>query len=152
MTLVHLSKLFGRDMKARGLGWILQVSSIDAFQPPPPYATYAAAKSFVLNFTEALSYELLASGVKVSALSPGVTATELLEVSGQKGSLYQRVMMMSSAAVVRVGIRGMLRGTPSVIPGLMKTLGAFMMRFTPRRFATTTSPRQRQLHVGIGLS
>jgi len=79
--------------------------------------------------------------VKVSALSPGVTATELLEVSGQKGSLYQRVMMMSSAAVVRVGIRGMLRGTPSVIPGLMKTLGAFMMRFTPRRLQAAIAHR-----------
>src|SRR4030095_3055339 len=55
---VHLTKLFARGMVARGRGWILQVASIGAYQPSPTYATYSAAKAFVLSFGEAFSFEL----------------------------------------------------------------------------------------------
>jgi len=50
IALVHLTKLFVRDMVARNLGYVLLVSSIGAYQPSPTYATYSAAKSFVLYF------------------------------------------------------------------------------------------------------
>jgi short-subunit dehydrogenase len=53
-----------------------------AYQPSPLYASYSAAKSFLLNFTEALSYGLGGTGVHATALSPGVVATESLQVAG----------------------------------------------------------------------
>jgi short-subunit dehydrogenase len=133
LAVVHLSKLFGAEMVRRGRGWILQVASIGAYQPTPSYATYSAAKAFVLSFGEALAFELRKTGVKVTVVSPGVTRTEFLQVSGQKPTLYQRTAMMESADVARAGIRALLRGKPSTVPGFVNKVPAFLMRFTPRR-------------------
>jgi hypothetical protein len=135
LALVHLTKLYGQDMAAHRRGWILQVASIGAFQPSPTYASYSAAKAFVLSFGEAIAYELRASGVKVSVLSPGVTETEFLEVAGQKRTLYQRLAMMDSPSVARGGIEAMLRGRTSHVPGIINKVPAFLMRFTPRQLA-----------------
>lgn len=141
VALMQLTKLFAADMLARGSGWILQVSSIGAYQPSPTYAAYSAAKSFVLFFGEALNYELRNSGVGVTVLSPGVTATDFLKVAGQKASLYQRLLMMQAPEVVRVGIKAMLKRRPSVIAGRLNALIAWTTRFTPRRWTAAIAYR-----------
>jgi short-subunit dehydrogenase len=74
-ALVGLSHRLGSRMAARGRGGIINVSSNAAFQPLPHMATYGAAKTFVLHFTEALALELKARGVQVMAVCPGPTAT-----------------------------------------------------------------------------
>jgi short-subunit dehydrogenase len=134
-ALVHMTKLFLPPMLARGDGRILQVSSIGAFQPSPTYGTYAAAKSFVLSFGEALNHELRGTGVSCTVVCPGVTATEFLQVAGQSPTLYQRVMMMRSQDVVRAAVRAKLARRSSVVPGLGNALTAFAMRFIPRSWA-----------------
>ena len=63
LVLTTLTYHFGRAMRARGRGRILQVSSVAAFQPSPYYSAYAATKAYVLFLSEALSYELSGSGV-----------------------------------------------------------------------------------------
>jgi uncharacterized protein len=133
VALVHLTKLYVKDMLARDAGYILQVSSIGAYQPSPTYGTYSAAKSFVLSFGEALNYELRKSNVKVSVLSPGVTETEFLDVAGQKRTLFQRMSIMPSRPVAEIGIEAMLRGKPSKVAGVMNALTAWSLRFMPRR-------------------
>lgn len=139
LTLVDLSKRFARDMRSRGFGRILQVASIGAYQPTPTYASYSAAKAFVLSYGEALDYELRGTGVTCTVVSPGVTATEFLAVSGQKPTLYQRLFMMQSEDVARIGIKAMLRGRRSIIPGVLNTLVAWSMRFVPRSLQATSA-------------
>jgi short-subunit dehydrogenase len=140
LTPVHLCKLFAPDMRARGRGWILNVASIGAYQPSPTYASYSAAKSYVLYFTEALNYELKDTGVSATALSPGITRTEFLEVAGQEPSTYQKLTMMESEEVTRIGLAAMLKGTPSVVPGWANKLTAFTaQRLLPRRLAAWTA-------------
>jgi short-subunit dehydrogenase len=136
ITLVHLTKLFVRDMTARSYGYVLHVASIGAYQPSPLYASYSAAKSFVLNFGEALNYELRGTNVKSTVISPGITATEFLKVSGQKPTLYQRLTLMTSESVARIGIKALLRGRPSIVPGLLNAATAWSNRLMPRRMAT----------------
>lgn len=135
VALVHMTKLFVRDMVERNFGYVLQVASIGAYQPTPTYACYGAAKAFVLSFGEALAYELRRTRVRVTVISPGVTRTEFLQVAGQKPTLYQRLSMMESPAVARAGVRAMLRGRPSVIPGLINALPVWSLRLMPRRTA-----------------
>jgi len=141
VALAHLTKLFTKDMLSRNFGFILQVASIGAYQPSPTYASYSAAKSYVLHFGEALDYELRNTGVSCTVLSPGITATEFLEVSGQQASLYQRLAVMQSAEVARIGIESMLKRKPSVVPGRLNAATIFLNRLLPRRLSAAISYR-----------
>lgn len=141
LALVHLTKLFAADMASRRFGFVLQVASIGAYQATPSYATYAAAKAFVLSFGEALAEELRASNVRCTVLSPGVTATEFLQVSGQTPTAYQRLAMMESPDVVRIGLKAMLAGRASLVPGRVNALMAWGNRLMPRRISAIVAGR-----------
>lgn len=145
VALTQLTKLFAREMVQRGFGYVLQVASIGAYQPSPGYAAYSAAKSYVLSFSEALNYELKGTGVSCTAVSPGVTATEFLQVSGQKTSLYQRALMMQSADVARLGVKAMLKRRSSIITGFLNWLIAMSVRFTPRPIVLWSTDRAMRL-------
>jgi uncharacterized protein len=134
VAVAHLTRLFATDMIARGGGYILLVSSIGGYQPTPTYAIYSAAKAFVLLFGEALNFELKRKNVKVSVLSPGVTATEFLEVAGQQKTLYQRLTMMQAPQAVREGLDALFRGKPSVVAGLLNAFITWTTGLMPRRF------------------
>ncbi|HUS25615.1 MAG TPA: SDR family oxidoreductase [Candidatus Binatia bacterium] len=131
VALTQFSKLFGRDMRTRGFGYLLQVASIGAFQPSPTYAAYSAAKSYVRSFSQALNFELRGSGVSSTVICPGVTATEFLQVSGQKQTWFHRMTMMTSAEVAAAGIRAMLARKYAIVPGFMNWLTALFTNVTP---------------------
>lgn len=141
ITLVHLTKLFLQGMVARNFGYVLHVSSIGAYQPTPLYASYSAAKSFVLSFGEAVNYELRKTNVRCTVVSPGVTATEFLKVAGQQPTLYQRLAMMPSADVARIGVESMLKGRASVVPGRLNAITAWSNRLIPRRLSAALAYR-----------
>ena len=132
LSLTELTHAFGRDMARRGAGRILLVASIGGYQATPTYASYSASKSYVLLFGEALHEELRSRGVTVTVLSPGITATEFLKVSGQKATLYQRLVMMRSRPVARIGLRALARGRASVVPGWLNAITAWSNRLMPR--------------------
>src|SRR4051794_24054709 len=76
---VGLAKALLPPMVSRGSGRVLFTASTASLMPGPFYATYAASKSFVLSFAEALRYELKDTGVSVTALLPGPTDTAFFE-------------------------------------------------------------------------
>lgn len=131
VTLTHLTKLFARDMVKRRLGYILQVASIGAYQPSPTYAAYSAAKSYVRSFSQALNCELAGTGVSCTQVSPGATATEFLQVSGQKSNPFFSMTVMQSPDVARIAIRAMLKRRYSVVPGWVNKLLVFFTSLTP---------------------
>ena len=130
-AVVHLSKLFTPAMVARGNGYVLNVASIGAYQPTPLYASYSAAKAFVLSFSQALNFELRKTGVSVTVVSPGVAATSFLAVSKQQATSYQRLMMMSSEAVVSSALKALFARRSTVVPGLMNALMAYGAKVSP---------------------
>lgn len=144
LALVALTKLFARDMVVRKRGCILQVASIGAFQPSPTYATYSAAKAFVLSFGEALAYELRGTGVTCTVVSPGVTRTAFLEVAGQQVNAFQRATMMESPAVAAIGVDAMLRGRSSVVTGVMNAINTWFASMLPRQWAAAIGDRAMQ--------
>ena len=81
-------------------------------------AVYYATKAFVLSFTEALHHELKGSGIRVSALCPGPTATEFGTVAGANTSAKLDWITADAASVVRAGLKGLDRNKAVVIPGL----------------------------------
>ncbi|MDZ7785239.1 MAG: SDR family oxidoreductase [Halioglobus sp.] len=132
VALTHLTRLFVNGMVERKEGWILQVGSTGSFQPSPGYAAYSAAKAYVLSFGHALHFELRGTGVSCTTVCPGVTATEFLQVSGQKKTWFHKLTMMDSPAVAKLGVNRMLKRRPEIVTGWMNALTAFTTRFTPR--------------------
>ena len=128
-------------MIQRRSGGILNIASTAAFQPGPYMAVYYATKAYVLSFTEALAEELLGSGVKVSCLAPGPTATGFAAVAGVENKPLFRMGTMDVGRAVRAGYRGFRRGRLLVIPGLTNRLGAFAVRFVPRAVARKVAKR-----------
>ncbi len=67
-----------RDMKARGEGRIVNITSQLAYKGAGLLTHYASAKGANMTFTRALALECAGTGVLVNAVAPGVTNTDLL--------------------------------------------------------------------------
>lgn len=67
----------GAHMTARGTGSVINIASVAGLAAAPFLAPYGAAKAAVVSLTRTLATEWGRSGVRVNALCPGWTATEL---------------------------------------------------------------------------
>jgi len=140
-ALTELSYIFGRDMAARGSGKILLVASLLAFQPSPTFAAYAATKSYVLAFGEALHEELWPQGVVVTSLCPGHTETGFDAAADAPVSPMLRLLTMQPRPVAESGLRALSQGKASVIPGFMNNIVVFSNRLTSRSMQRATMKR-----------
>lgn len=134
-SVVHLAKLAARSMKTRGHGHLLFTSSVAATMPAPYLATYAASKSFVQSFAEALRGELRDSGVVVTALQPGPTDTNFfrraqMEVSTRVG----RGAKDDPAKVARQGYEAVLADEDAIVAGnVLNKVQVAATRLMPER-------------------
>lgn len=122
-------------MVAQGRGRVLNVASIAAFQPIPGLATYAATKAYVLSLTESLAEELRGTGVTVTALCPGITATPMLQLAASANSTLSQIPGFLIGAVddvARQGLQAMQRGDVICVPGVLNRLGTLASRSTPK--------------------
>jgi short-subunit dehydrogenase len=135
-TVVVLTKLFLPDLLATR-GKLLNTASTAAFQPGPYMAVYYATKAFVLSFSEAIASELEGTGVTVTALCPGPTASGFQEKADMHVSaLVKGKKLPTAPAVAAEGYGAMQRGQRVFIPGVMNWLMARSVRFTPRNMIT----------------
>ncbi len=136
-ALTRISHEAVRQMQPRGRGYLLNVSSIASFQPGPDLAVYAATKAFVTSLTQALHEELRGSGIRVTALCPGLTHTEFQSISNTSGleSSFPEFAWMSADDVARDGLRAVAAGKAICVPGLVNKSLATVSTFTPRGVA-----------------
>ena len=76
-SIVHACQAVGPHMLERGSGSIINVASVAALVATPELAPYGASKAAVLSLTKTLSVEWGNAGVRVNALCPGWTRTDL---------------------------------------------------------------------------
>ncbi len=133
MALTDLTALFLEGMKKRKSGRILNVGSIAAFQPIPNFSVYAASKAYVMQFTEALNYELRGSGVTVTLLSPGVTETGFVARANMQNAANAKGKLMDAYSVALQGYQAMMQGKLNVTPGWKNQLITFGSRTMPSR-------------------
>jgi short-subunit dehydrogenase len=133
-------------MCERGRGRVLNVASIAAFQPVPMLATYAATKAFVLSLTESLAEELRDYGVSITALCPGITATNMLNSAVEFNSRLAKLpglLIGDADEVADDGYRACMQGTVIAVPGALNQAVTLASRATPkwllRRIAGTVA-------------
>lgn len=132
---VHiLTKLYLRDFKLRGSGYILNVASSAGFMAGPLMATYYATKNYVLRLTQAIREELRQAGsaVKVCALCPGPVNTEFNQVAKVRFSIPG----LNCRSVAAYAIDGLLRGRGVMVPGLRMKAVLAMRRLAPEECVT----------------
>jgi short-subunit dehydrogenase len=110
ISLVHLTKLYLKDMLTRGKGKILNLASEAAYEPTPTLAIYAASKAFVLSFTDALVYELKDTPVTITALIPGPTDTDFFRKAHMETTKAAKNSPQDPAEVAKKGYEGFLKG------------------------------------------
>ncbi|CAA9573684.1 MAG: 3-oxoacyl-[acyl-carrier protein] reductase [uncultured Thermomicrobiales bacterium] len=144
-AVTHLTRRLLPGMIERRRGRVLNVASTAAFQPGPLMAVYFATKAYVLSFSEALAEEVRGTGVTVTALCPGPTATEFGDRAGLETSkLFQRGVVMEASTVAAIGYAGMRAGKTLVIPGAHNWLLAESVRFAPRAAVTRLVKRMQE--------
>ncbi|MEM1428835.1 MAG: SDR family oxidoreductase [Pseudomonadota bacterium] len=108
-ALVTLSHLVGNDMKARGGGKMLQVSSTASFMPGPYQAVYFATKAFVTSFSQAIDQEMRKDGITSTALCPGLVNTEFVATASLEGTGLANQKGATPASVAKIGYDAMKR-------------------------------------------
>ena len=143
-TLTHLTRLYLPAMIERKSGRILNVASTAAFQPGPLMAVYYATKAYVLHFSEAIANELQGTGVTVTCLCPGPTATEFQKRANIAGIRLTKYGCMDARTVAEDGYRALMAGKPVVISGFRNWLVAQSVRFAPRRLAAAVARKVQE--------
>jgi short-subunit dehydrogenase len=147
-ALTELTGLLLPAMVERRFGRILNVASLAAFQPVPSMAAYAASKAYVLSFTEALSEELRGSGVKVCAVCPGMTDTDMateIKAGSAAASKLPKQLLSDPADVAAQAYRALMSGQVVLVPGLPNQITAAWAQVTPRwltRYVTGFAARR----------
>ena len=133
-ALTGMLATFVPPMVEQGFGRVLNVASIASFQPVPSLATYAATKAFVLSLTESLAEELAGTGVTITALCPGITATPMMAGAQQHspGLQLPALVVGDPVDVAAQGYAGCMRGDVIVVPGAINLATTLASRATPK--------------------
>jgi short-subunit dehydrogenase len=135
IAVVRLTHAVLPGMLKRRRGSIVNVSSLAALTPGPNYAVYAACKSFLNTFTEALHFELAGTGVRLQVLCPGLTRTEIFAAAHADASTLPSFLWMEPAAVVDESLAALERGTLVCVPGLANQTLSSLNRLVPKEVA-----------------
>jgi short-subunit dehydrogenase len=127
-----LCRLFGKEMQDKQKGYILNISSISAVMPYPTISLYGPTKSFLRKFSRALRFELKGSGIHVTCLIPGATATALIKAENVNIPLAIRLgVMKKPERVARVGVSALFKNRSIRIPGMLNTFVVYFFPLIP---------------------
>lgn len=133
--LTAMLSVFVLPMVERGGGRVLNVASIGAFQPVPLLASYAASKAYVLSLSESLSEELKGTGVTVTALCPGITATHMLDKAATANARVSRIpdfLVGDVGDVAASAFDACMQGDAICVPGVINQAAMIASRGTPK--------------------
>lgn len=131
-TPTKLMKLFLPKFIERNSGGILNVSSTAAFGIGPGMATYYATKSYLLQLSESISYELKGTNVTVSTFCPGPVDTDFQRKAGVKKSSISKGYIISAEEAAKSAYEGFIKGKVIIVPGIKNKLLVQGFRFLPR--------------------
>lgn len=110
-------------------GMVLNISSVAAWLPT---GTYAAAKSWVTSFTEAIAAELKGSKVQVTAVAPGYTKTKFFDRSQMNDDDVPRWLWLTAEQVAKDSLADARSGKLISVPGAQYKAMSTVSRSLPR--------------------
>lgn len=131
-------------MIERRYGRIINVASLAGLVPSPAgHTLYAAAKAFLIKFSESLAHEVRRHGVLVTALCPGFTYSEFHDVTRTRAMMNKmpRWMWMSAPDVARQGYDAVMSGETVVVTGRLNSAIATLVRILPQRLVVGVGRR-----------
>ena len=133
-SVTELCVLLGSRMKERGVGYILNMSSMTANIPAPGIAVYSASKAYLKSFGKGLSYEMRPFGVKVTTVCPAAIDTGLYPLGdGLRRTLRRLGIIRSPRWLVRRAVRALFRGRRVISPGLTNAIVPALVAVLPAR-------------------
>lgn len=117
-ALTQLCRQVLPGMMERRQGFIINVSSLAAFQPVPFFSVYAAVKAYILSFTVALAEEVRSSQVRVFCLCPGATRTEFQKVAHAPLDEKPTGGWQTADQVVECAIKALPGRKSIIVPGM----------------------------------
>ena len=127
LSLTKLSRLFINDICASQNGALINIASTAAFQALPCMAVYAATKSYVLSFTEAIAEEIKSQNLKtkIICICPGITESEFQVRADMESLKIDRKLVASSLDVAKYTIKSLKKGKTTAVHGLLNKIGTF---------------------------
>ena len=141
----ELAHVLLTPMVQRRFGRIINVASLAGLVPGSAgHTLYAAAKAFMIKFSQSLLLENRKANVLTTALCPGFTYTEFHDVLGtrDKVSRYGKHWWSSAEQVAAAGYDGVMRGRSIVITGRRSKQIAALMKVLPDTVALGMVERQ----------
>ncbi len=127
MGMYTITRLVARRMATRAEGTIVNVSSLMGKVAAPTMSTYSATKFAILGFTQALRSELSAHNLKVIALLPSLTDTDM----SRELKLFSFVQSTTPKRVAQALIRGLEKGNSEILVGWQSYLAVWGQRLAP---------------------
>ncbi|SHF29717.1 hypothetical protein SAMN02745157_2134 [Kaistia soli DSM 19436] len=118
VALTRLALAAAPGFVARGAGTIVNIGSVVPLIPESFPGIYGSTKAYVLHFSQSLHAELSGQGVRVQAVLPGATATEIWERSGLSLESLPPEIVMPTGAMVDAALAGLDQGEIVTIPAL----------------------------------
>lgn len=140
-ALVGLTHRYLGSMRERRKGTIINISSGAGFQPIPFMATYAATKSFVTAFSEAIAAENRPFGIEVIAVCPGSTDTPFFE-TGKVGREFAQKGLETPEQVVETALNAIGGGKAKVVSGWKNRMVARVVGLVPNSVITRVIAKQ----------
>lgn len=119
-TPLMLCREFVPGMKARGHGYVLNISSLAAWLPWPALGMYSNTKRFIKGFSRSLRLECRGSGVSVTTAYFGAVDTPLYPLKPSLRRLAVRIyVMIPPRKAAEKALRAMFKGRKGLMPGLL---------------------------------
>lgn len=125
--LYTITRLIARRMAAYRHGHIVNVSSLMGKVAAPTMATYSATKFALLGFSQALRGELAPYNVKVVALLPSLTDTDMV----RDFRWFRGVQAITPEQVAIALVQGLRAGSPEILVGWQAHLAVWANRLSP---------------------
>ena len=140
-SVVYLTRVYLDDMLKNNEGHIINIGSIAGYVPGPYMSTYHASKAYLVNFGEAVSYELRKTNVHLFTYNPGPFESNFVNVA-HNDYTFSKIKPMKVERVAEYGYKMMMKGRVRKIIGFKNKVTCFVPRFFPIRFVTMCSAGQ----------